>query len=146
MRGQIHFLLCWKHVFLLDLEPGPQDASACFSSVFFLPVTPVEAGTPLQTRNSGVPKTPASLAAALGPSSFFFPELSSVWECRSGLPRGFSVQTADYRTLRLTLAGPWLWAETVRLSSSSSALAREAPRLSQIIRFKLSSFSKLDRI
>ena len=55
-------------------------------------------------------------------------------------------QADSERTLRLTLAGPWLWAETVRLSSSSSALAREAPRLSQIIRFKLSSFSKLDRI
>ena len=65
----------------MDLEPGPQDASARFSCVFFLPVTPVEAGNPLQTRNSGVPKTPASLAAALGPSSFFllnFPQSESV--------------------------------------------------------------------
>ena len=124
----------------------PQDASERSSPVFFLPVTPLEAGNPLQIRNSGVPHTPASLAAALDPSSFSLLNIPQSGSVDADFPGGFSVQAADYRTLRLTLAGPWLWAETVRMSSWSSAPGREAPQLPQVICSKLSSFSKLDRI
>lgn len=97
MHGQIHFLLCWKHVFLLDLEPGPQDASARFSSVFFLPVTSVEAGNPLQIRNKGAPQIPASLAAALGPVLFLFLNIPQSGSVDAGFPGAspFKLQTRE---------------------------------------------------
>lgn len=58
LHGQIHVTPCWKLGFLFDPESHPQNPNARFSSVFCLPFTPVEAGNPCQTRNSGVPQRP----------------------------------------------------------------------------------------